>query len=188
MNFFSRHIGGVSLLAGFLLGCWIGYRILPPLFPPTLPTETEAAAAQRSRETVERDLEGMLMQSENIVAASVLLAPGRPRRGGFLKTGKGTASVTLTFSDAGVRPGQLVTIAQQVASGVEYLDVGSVSIFDAQEEQLNLQAIQAGERKQFWTHIAISIAKVLGIIAALVTLRFVIQAVGKGMKKEEGAA
>lgn len=188
MNFFSRHIGGVSLLAGFLLGCWMGYRILPTLFPPTLPTETETAAAQSARETVERDLEGMLMQSENIVTASVHLAPGHPRRSGFLKAGRGTASVTLTFSDAGVRPGQLATIAQQVASGVEYLDAGAVSIFDAQGGQLNLQAIQEGERKQFWTRIAINIAKVLGIIAALVTLRFIIQAVGKGTKKEEGAA
>jgi|GEM_PF-2537344 hypothetical protein len=40
--------------------------------------------------------------------------------------------------------------------------------------------IAAEERKQFWTDIAINVAKVLGILAALITLRFVIQAVGKG--------
>ena len=40
--------------------------------------------------------------------------------------------------------------------------------------------IAAEERKEFWTDIAINVAKVLAIIAALVILRYVIQAVGKG--------
>lgn len=44
--------------------------------------------------------------------------------------------------------------------------------------------IAAEERKQFWIDIAVNIAKVLGIIAALITLRFVIQAVGKGLGAE----
>ena len=40
--------------------------------------------------------------------------------------------------------------------------------------------IAAEERKEFWTGIAINVAKVLGILAALITLRHVIQAIGKG--------
>ena len=43
----------------------------------------------------------------------------------------------------------------------------------------------AEERKEFWTGIAINIAKVLGILAALITLRFIIQAIGRGVGVEE---
>ncbi len=42
------------------------------------------------------------------------------------------------------------------------------------------ERIVAEERKEFWTGIAINVAKILAILAALITLRFVIQAVGKG--------
>jgi hypothetical protein len=38
----------------------------------------------------------------------------------------------------------------------------------------------------FWTGIAINVARVLGILAALITLRFIVQAIGKGVGGEEG--
>ena len=41
------------------------------------------------------------------------------------------------------------------------------------------QKIADEERRAFWTNIARNVAKVLGIVAALITLRYVIQAVGK---------
>ena len=45
--------------------------------------------------------------------------------------------------------------------------------------------LQEPERKEFWTNIAINIAKILGIVAALITLRFIIQAVGRGVTTEK---
>ena len=41
------------------------------------------------------------------------------------------------------------------------------------------------ERREFWTGVAINVAKVLGILAALITLRFIIQAIGRGVGVEE---
>ena len=35
------------------------------------------------------------------------------------------------------------------------------------------------EQKQFWTGIAINVAKILGILAALITMRFIIRSLGK---------
>ena len=63
--------------------------------------------------------------------------------------------------------------------------------FVAMQESDKSQEIQARnkvvaeERKEFWTGIAINIAKVLGILAALITLRFIIQAIGRGVGVEE---
>ncbi len=54
----------------------------------------------------------------------------------------------------------------------------------SQEIQARDEAIAEG-RKQFWTGIAINVAKVLGILAALITLRFIIQAIGRGVGVEE---
>lgn len=41
--------------------------------------------------------------------------------------------------------------------------------------------VAAEERREFWVDVAINVAKVVGIIAALIILRFVIQAIGKGV-------
>jgi hypothetical protein len=45
--------------------------------------------------------------------------------------------------------------------------------------------IAAEERKEFWTNVAINVAKVLGVIAALITLRFIIRTIGKGVGIKE---
>lgn len=57
--------------------------------------------------------------------------------------------------------------------------------FDKTQELKGRQAAEAEQRKEFWTSIAINIAKVLGILAALITLRFIIQAIGRGVGVEE---
>ena len=57
--------------------------------------------------------------------------------------------------------------------------------FDKSQEIQARNKVVAEERKEFWTGIAISIAKVLGILAALITLRFIIQAIGRGVGVEE---
>jgi flagellar M-ring protein FliF len=57
--------------------------------------------------------------------------------------------------------------------------------FDKTEELTQRRAEEALERKEFWTNVAVNIAKVLAIVAALITLRFIIQAIGRGVGVEE---
>ncbi|MBT4101304.1 MAG: flagellar M-ring protein FliF [Gemmatimonadetes bacterium] len=82
----------------------------------------------------------------------------------------------------------LAALAQQ-AIGYDELRGDAVTVFampfdKSQEIQARDEAI-ADDRKQFWTGIAINVAKVLGILAALITLRFIIQAIGRGVGVEE---
>ena len=169
MDFVTRHKTGICLVAGFLFGCWFGHKMLPAigLFRPAPTPTEEAPVAREAREKLEQALAMTLLQSENIVAASVHLTAGG-------------ASVTLTFSSDGVTPGQVETIAGQIAAGVDGVHEGRVMLFDSKGTQLNRQAIQEFERREFWTGIAINVAKILGILAALITIRFIIQRIGKG--------
>jgi flagellar M-ring protein FliF len=57
--------------------------------------------------------------------------------------------------------------------------------FEKTQELQAKEAAEAEQRKEFWTGIAINVAKILGIIAALITLRFIIQAIGRGVGVEE---
>ena len=57
--------------------------------------------------------------------------------------------------------------------------------FDKTQEIRAKEEAEAEQTKDFWTGIAINVAKILGIIAALVTLRFIIQAIGRGVGVEE---
>ena len=41
--------------------------------------------------------------------------------------------------------------------------------------------IAAEEQREFWKDIAINVAKILAILSALITLRYVLKAVGKGV-------
>ena len=170
MSFVNENRAGIYLIAGLLLGCWIGYKVLPSIEffrpPPPAPVE-ETAGARDVREKLEQSLAMTLLQSENIVAASVHLTDGG-------------ASATLTFSDDGVTPGQVETIAGQIASSADGLHAGRVLLYDSKGTQLNLEAVQAFEKREFWTRIAINVAKILGILAAFITLRYVIQCIGRG--------
>ena len=103
-----------------------------------------------------------------------------------LRVGGGTASVTLTFDDTGIKPEQLDTIAHQIAAGVDGLQAGFVSIFDSQGIQLNRRAVEEHERTQFWTGLAINVCKVLGILVALITLRFHYQGRREGSQRRTG--
>ena len=57
--------------------------------------------------------------------------------------------------------------------------------FDKTQEIQAREEAEAEARQEFWTDIAINVAKILGIIAALITLRFIIQAIGRGVGVEE---
>ena len=75
----------------------------------------ESATARDARESLERELALTLLQSENIVGASAHLVCNR-------------ASVPVTFSDSGAGPELFGTIAQLIATGVDGLKAGYVSI------------------------------------------------------------
>ena len=83
---------------------------------------------------------------------------------------------------------QLKQLAEQ-AVGFDETRGDQVTVFalrfdKSQELQAKEEAVSE-ERKEFWTGIAINVAKVLGILAALITLRFIIQAIGRGVGVEE---
>ncbi len=58
-------------------------------------------------------------------------------------------------------------------------------LFDKSQDIQAKREAKAEERQQFWTDIAINVAKILLIIGALVVLRFVIKAIGRGVGMEE---
>jgi flagellar M-ring protein FliF len=57
--------------------------------------------------------------------------------------------------------------------------------FDKSQEIKNRQEAEAEQRKEFWTNIVLTVAKVLGILAALIVLRYIIQAIGRGVGVEK---
>jgi len=57
--------------------------------------------------------------------------------------------------------------------------------FDKTAQVLTLQTSDADERQVFWTNIAINLAKIGGIILAIIALRFIIQIIGQRMGVEE---
>ena len=57
--------------------------------------------------------------------------------------------------------------------------------FDKTQEIQAKEEVESLRSKEFWTDIAIIVAKVLGIIAALILLRFIIQAIDRGIGVEE---
>ena len=176
MDFRVRYQGTLNLLIALLIGCWIGLKVLPGLsfFRPTLPTVEESIRLQALRGDLEKKLEETLKLSPNIIDARVHLA-------------KGTASVTLQMGQVGVNPEQMESIAHQIAASVDGLPAGRVAIFSSDGTQLNRQSLEGYDRKQWWTDLAITVGKVLGILAALVTLRYIIQSVGAFNKSRESA-
>ncbi len=58
-------------------------------------------------------------------------------------------------------------------------------VFDKTGEIRARETELAEERWEFWTNIAFNVAKVLGIVIALFTLRFIIQAIGRGVGVED---
>ena len=83
---------------------------------------------------------------------------------------------------------RLAELAQRAvgfdASRGDEIQVFAMPFDKTQEIQARKSALTE-ERTEFWTNIAINVAKVLGILAALITLRFIIQAIGRGVGVEE---
>ena len=166
----------IYMLGGFLVGCFIGFKILPGLSPfAGAREEVNESEMQSIREHLSRQIESTLEMSADIVAARVHFTHR-------------AASATLTLTSEGLSEEQLASVTSQVASAVDGMSAGRVSVYDSDGKYLNLRAIQEHEQKEFWTRIAINVAKVLGILAALITLKFIIDSVGRWRGKNgEGA-
>lgn len=182
MKFFTKNLGILYLLGGCFIGCFIGFKVLPTMLEPEVPSAEIVLATQNARENIERNLAATLMLSDNIAAARVHLTAFRLDRN--LIRGS-AAAVTLSFEAGGLRPDQLNTIAHQISGGVHGFGAGDVSIFDALGVQLNREEVASHGRVKFWKTIALNVTKVLGVLAALITLKFIIEAIGKGVESEK---
>lgn len=169
------------LVGGWLVGLFIGYQVLPTLIPRK-PSPTDAALQPilAVQEQLEAKLATSIKALDGIDDARVQLST--PLSGSTRIHRK--ASVTLTPT-AALSDQQLTAITELVASGIDDLKADNILIIDTAGRTLNQEAVHASERKQFWTNIAINVSKILGILAALITLRFIIQAVGKGVSGEK---
>lgn len=100
-----------------------------------------------------------------------------PETGGFVESDRPQQEID-----------QLSLLAQQ-AVGFDVPRGDQVTVyalrFDKSQEIQERESAAAEASKEFWTGVALNVAKVLGILAALITLRFIIQAIGRGVGVEE---
>lgn len=183
METLNKYPWPLYLVGGLLVGMLVGYQVLPQLMPRkvALVTADESASQLKAQRPIEEKLAASLVQMEGVEDAHVQLSV--PLAG--TKKARAKASVTLNLAGAELSDEQLAGIAEQVAAGVSGLKPGKVAIVDASGRSLNRQAIMQQERQEFWTHIAINVAKILGIIAAMITVRFIIRAIGKSVLGED---
>ncbi len=178
----NRYPWPLYLIGGLLIGLFVGYQVLPRVLPrkAALVTAAEATSQLKVQQQIEEKLAAALVFIEGVEDAQVQLSVALAGT----KRAYAEASVIVTLIGAELSAEQLAGIAEQVAAGVEGLKPGRIAIADASGRSLNREAIIAQQRQQFWTNIAINVAKILGILAALITLRFVIQAIGRGVLGE----
>jgi|APSaa5957512622_1039677.scaffolds.fasta_scaffold57709_2 hypothetical protein len=182
MEAINRYPWPLYLLGGLFLGTFLGYQVLPQLLPKpaVVATEVESAPQLQARQQLETRLAAGLKQFAFVKDAHVQLSVSLAGT----RKAHAKAVVTLTTTSTSLSEEQLHAIAEQVASGVNGMGIGVITILDASGQLLNGESVLRHERKVFWTGIAINVAKVLGILAALVTLNFVIEAIGRGVNGE----
>jgi flagellar biosynthesis/type III secretory pathway M-ring protein FliF/YscJ len=170
------------LTGGLLIGLFIGYQVLPKLLPrKTAPlTTAELQSVVAMQEQLEAKLAASITAIDGVGEAQVQLStPLSGSRRIFRK-----ASVTVAATDAPLSNVQVAAITEVVASGIDDLKPGNVTVFGSAGRALNLEVVQEHEQKQFWTNIAINVSKILGILAAMITVRYIIQAIQKKMRGE----
>ncbi len=184
MKTLNKYPWPLYLIGGLLIGLFVGYQVLPRVMPrkAALVTAAEATSQLKAQQQIEEKLAAALVFIEGVEDAQVQLSVALAGT----KRAYAEASVTLTLTGAALSTEQLAGIAEQVATGVEGLKPGRIAIADASGRSLNREAVIAQERQQFWTDIAINVARVLGILAAMITMRYVIQAIGRGVLGEDG--
>lgn len=168
------------LLGGFLLGLFVGFRILPVWFPAHLPAEKEQLALQHEAVDLASQVEAAVTELSFVETAKASLSLKLDRRS--RRYGEAILTVDFKSKPSASQIKGLTTVAAGLVDG---LDPGQVIVVDVDGNTLNLKSVQEHERKLFWTGIAINVAKILGILAALITIRYVIQAIGRSVDPEE---
>ncbi len=186
MEILNRYPWPLYLMVGLLTGMFFGYRMLPKMMmraDTAVVTATQSAAQLETQRQVEEKLEASLVLMEAIEEAHVQLsvALAGTEWGNPSGVGRPRASVTLSLAGTDLSEEQLATITDQVVSGVTGLRPGHLDILDTAGRSLNRKAANNQESKEFWTNIAINVSKVLGILAMLITLRFIIRTIGKSI-------
>ena len=178
----TRYPSIMYVAGGLLLGLYFGYKMVPALLPrdaaPISAEELQPILALQQQ--LEAKLAAKVMSIDGVASAQVQLSTSL--FGSRRSVDK--ASVTVTgapFSDT-----QLAAIADQVGSGVSGLEAGNITIIDAAGGTLNLHAMQRYQVEQFWTNFAINVGKILGILAAAITVRFIVQAIHKKLLGQSG--
>ena len=173
----------LSVALGMFLGMFLGYEVLPSLLPREgpLPSGETLAALDEARTREESRLAASLehlQMIEDVQVSVVRPAPGERR---------GAVSAVVTVTP--VAPLNTQRVAQISDKAARTLDAHPrfVSVYDHEGQHLNAEAQQAAEKLHLWTGIAINIAKVLGILAALITLRFMVQSIGHHFGVETGS-
>lgn len=182
METLSRYPWPLYLAVGLVAGFFVGYQVLPELRPRKIDlVKVEESAAQlESVRGIEEGIAADLARMQEVTDARVLLSVAVPGT----KKAHPEASVTLDLSTQ-LSEEQLVGIAEKVANGVNGLVPLHVSISDASGISLNRETLMRQQTEQLWKDIAINVAKILGIIAALITVKFIIEAIGRGVMEEK---
>ena len=181
----SRKIALIAMALGVLVGAFLGYKILPQLVPRAHEALTVSQAAsleaaqQREGVRLTALIESLSVVDDAHVSVS-LPVPGtrRPRPSAVL-------TVTPT---AALTPAQVAGIAELALRELDGAHPGAVSVFDDEGRHLNQAAQEEEARLTFWKGIALNVAKVLGILAALITLRFVVDSIGRAVGVEADAS
>ncbi len=168
------------LLGGFLLGLFVGFRILPVWFPAHLPEEKEQLALQHEAVDLANQVEDAIADLSFVKTAKASLSLKLDRRS--RRYGEAILTVDFASKPSASQIKGLTTVAAGIVDG---LDPGQIIVVDVDGNALNLKAVQEHEQKLFWTGIAINVAKILGILAALITMKYVIRAVGRGVGSTE---
>ena len=167
----------VALLAiGFVGGCLVGMFALSGMFhvgTPAPPGDEDLRPLREAHGELQGELAESLLAFAGVVRAEVHISVPRTIEEAP------TASVLLSLADgAELSPTQVEGMATLVSGAVAGMLPGDVSVVDTSGRELNLESRQQLEQKQFWTRLAINVAKILGILSVLITLRLILKAVG----------
>lgn len=177
MSIASAIIGNqrlLHLIGGFAVGAFVGLKVLPVWFAVAPPDEAQLQALRTQAAELEPRIEQVLLGLDHVERAEARLLLSLDHR--LRRQGEVAITVRLTSEPTPDQIEGMTTLVTSVAG----LRPGDVVFVDGGGRHLNKDALMQLEQKQFWTGIAINIAKILGILAALITMRFVIRAVGKG--------
>jgi hypothetical protein len=126
-------------LAVFVVGIFVGFRVLPSLFPVPAASAQQLEALEESTGILQRQIQHAVTALDNVESAD--------------------AQLTLTLDEKSRRKGKAVIVphfrSEPTAEQIDGLAIlGDVTLIDGSGRHLNKKALVAQERKIFWTGIA----------------------------------